>query len=55
MSALESSSGLPGKEYAKDAEAESDHHLHVRAACAMVAANWSPIWVLPYSLRIVRA
>ena len=32
MSALEPSSGLLGKEYAKDAEAESDHHLHVRAA-----------------------
>ena len=32
MSALEPSSGLLGKEYAKDAEAESDHHLHVRVA-----------------------
>ena len=32
MSALEPASGLLGKEYAKDAEAESDHHLHVRAA-----------------------
>ena len=32
MSALEPCSGLLGKEYAKDAEAESDHHLHVRAA-----------------------
>jgi hypothetical protein len=30
MSALEPSSGLLGKEYAKDAEAESDHHLHLR-------------------------
>ena len=32
MSALEPSSGLLGKEYAKEAEAESDHHLHLRAA-----------------------
>jgi hypothetical protein len=32
MSALEPGSGLLGKEYAKEAEAESDHHLHVLAA-----------------------
>jgi hypothetical protein len=32
MSALEPGSGLLGKEYAKEADAESDHHLHVRAA-----------------------
>jgi hypothetical protein len=32
MSALEPSSGLLGKEYTKEAEGESDHHLHVRAA-----------------------
>ena len=32
MSALEPSSGLLGKEYAKEAEAESGHHLHLRAA-----------------------
>jgi hypothetical protein len=32
MAALEPSSGLLGKEYAKDTEAESDHHLHLRAA-----------------------
>ena len=31
MSALEPASGLLGKEYAKEAEAESDLHLHVRA------------------------
>ena len=31
MSALEPTSGLLGKEYAKEAEAESDHHLHLRA------------------------
>ena len=29
MSALEPSSGLLGKDYAKETEAESDHHLHV--------------------------
>jgi hypothetical protein len=29
MSALEPSSGLLGKEYAKETEAESDHHLHI--------------------------
>jgi DNA-binding GntR family transcriptional regulator len=32
MSALEPGSGLLGKEYTKEAEDESDHHLHVRAA-----------------------
>ena len=31
MSALEPSSGLLGKEYTKEAEEESDHHLHMRA------------------------
>jgi len=30
MSALQPSSGLLGKEYAKDVEAESGHHLHLR-------------------------
>jgi hypothetical protein len=34
MSALEPTSGLLGKEYAKVAEAESDHHLHLRATGA---------------------
>lgn len=29
MSALEPSSGLLGKEYAKDTDAESSHHLHL--------------------------
>ena len=29
MSALEPSSGLLGKEYAKDTDSESDHHLHL--------------------------
>ena len=32
MSALEPDSGLLGKEYAKEMEAESDHHLHLLAA-----------------------
>ena len=31
---LEPGSGQLGKEYAKEAEAESGHHLHVRAAGA---------------------
>jgi hypothetical protein len=31
MGALEPSSGLLGKEYAKDTEAESGHHLHILA------------------------
>lgn len=34
MSALEPNSGLLGKDYAKEAEAESGHHLHLRAAGA---------------------
>jgi hypothetical protein len=32
LSALEPGSGLLGKEYAKDTEAESGYHLHLRAA-----------------------
>ena len=34
MSALEPSSGLLGKEYAKETEAESDHHLHIRTVAS---------------------
>ncbi len=34
MSALEPSSGLLGKEYAKDAEAASGRHLHIRGTSA---------------------
>lgn len=30
MSALQPSAGLLGKEYGKEVEAESDHHLHLR-------------------------
>jgi hypothetical protein len=32
MSALDPSSGLLGKEYAKETEAESGHHLHLRTS-----------------------
>jgi hypothetical protein len=32
MSALQPSSGLLGKEYAKEVEAEAGHHLHLRTA-----------------------
>jgi hypothetical protein len=48
MSALEPTSGLLGKEYAKEAEAESDHHLHLRAtggrgaAQGLCASAWRP-------------
>jgi|SRR5690348_13828819 hypothetical protein len=38
MSALEPSSGLLGKEYAKETEAESDHHLHILTSPARAAA-----------------
>lgn len=31
LNALEPSSGLLGKDYAKDTESESDHHVHVLA------------------------
>jgi hypothetical protein len=34
LSALEPDSGLLGKDYAKDVDAESGHHLHVRAVGA---------------------
>jgi hypothetical protein len=38
MSALEPSSGLLGKEYAKETEAESGHHLHLRTSPARDSA-----------------
>jgi hypothetical protein len=38
MSALEPSSGLLGKEYTKETEAESDHHLHILTSPARAAA-----------------
>ncbi len=40
MSALEPSSGLLGKEYTRDTEAESDHHLHLRAGNDTSEAPW---------------
>jgi hypothetical protein len=40
MSALEPSSGLLGKEYAKEAEAESDHHLHLRGGNEGTEGPW---------------
>src|ERR1700758_3475324 len=39
MSALEPSSGLLGKEYAKETEAESDHHLHILTSPARDGAT----------------
>lgn len=44
MSALEPSSGLLGKEYAKETEAESDHHLHLRTSPARVGAAAEGLW-----------
>jgi hypothetical protein len=53
MSALEPSSGLLGKEYGKEAEAESGHHLHVRAAGARGSELTEGLWRL--SLEAVDA
>ena len=39
MSALEPSSGLLGKEYVKETEAESGHHLHIRTAPGRTARS----------------
>jgi hypothetical protein len=44
MSALEPSSGLLGKEYAKDAEAESGHHLHIRGSGGRGSENAAGLW-----------
>ena len=44
MSALEPSSGLLGKEYAKETEAESDHHLHLRTSPARDGAAAAGLW-----------
>jgi|SRR5690242_13272147 len=44
MSALEPSSGLLGKEYAKETEAESDHHLHLRTSPARHGAAAEGLW-----------
>jgi hypothetical protein len=40
MSALQPSSGLLGKEYTKDVDAESDHHLHVRGIKDSLEGLW---------------
>jgi hypothetical protein len=44
MSALEPTSGLLGKEYAKEAEAEADHHLHLRVAGIRGAEAAEGLW-----------
>lgn len=44
MSALEPSSGLLGKEYAKETEAESDHHLHLLTRPARDGAAAAGLW-----------
>jgi hypothetical protein len=44
MSALEPSSGLLGKEYAKETEAESGHHLHLRTSPARDGAAARGLW-----------
>jgi hypothetical protein len=44
MTALEPSSGLLGKEYAKDTEAESDHHLHIAADGSSGARAGEGLW-----------
>jgi hypothetical protein len=44
MSALEPSSGLLGKEYAKETEAESDHHLHILTSPARDGAAAAGLW-----------
>ena len=52
MSALEPSSGLLGKEYAKDIEAESGHHLHVRTdegRLWRISLEAVDAWTLPAS------
>jgi hypothetical protein len=50
MTALEPSSGLLGKEYVKDAEAESGHHLHIRAEGGRlwrISLETVDAWTLP--------
>jgi len=40
LSALQPASGLLGKEYAKDVEAESGHHLHIHVAGRDGEGSW---------------
>jgi hypothetical protein len=53
LGALQPSSGLLGKEYAKDVTAESGHHLHIRATGGRDEGLWRISleavdgWVLP--------
>jgi hypothetical protein len=44
LTALEPSSGLLGKEYAKDTEAEADHHLHIAAEGSSGARAGEGLW-----------
>jgi hypothetical protein len=44
MSALEPTSGLLGKEYTREAEAESDHHLHLRAGAGGDREGTRGLW-----------
>jgi hypothetical protein len=44
MSALEPSSGLLGKEHAKETEAESDHHLHILTSPAPDGVVAEGLW-----------
>jgi hypothetical protein len=44
MSALEPSSGLLGKEYAKETETESDHHLHIRTGAGRGGEITEGLW-----------
>lgn len=40
LSALRPASGLLGKEYAKDVESETEHHLHIRATGRQEEGLW---------------
>ena len=44
MSALEPASGLLGKEYVKEIEAESDHHLHIRTSPGRTGEVADGLW-----------
>jgi hypothetical protein len=46
MSALEPSSGLLGKEYTKETEAESDHHLHILTSPARDGVVAEGLWCI---------
>jgi hypothetical protein len=52
MAALEPASGLLGKDYVKDTEAESGHHLHIRADKGRlwrISLEAVDAWTLPSS------